>query len=377
MNQRQKLAPIGNGDSNAATKVQLSRPDPPEGSEANWDAIARFSVIGIAVAVAVTALYFGRSFFMPVFAATMIGITLNPIQKYAAEHGIPPIVTAVLLVVLFFSTLWIGVSLVMGPATDWIARAPELGETIKEKLRYLERPMAAVRQLITAMGGTVEGSGQKVSVETSLAELVQQTIGILQPAFTEFIVFFGTLLFFLVGINRLRRQLIVYFGTREGRLRMVRIWNDIEDNLIAYLGVVTVINVGLGVATGLMLYLIGFPSPIAFGVLAFVLNYVPYIGPAILALVLFVIGFLTFPALGDALLAPAIFIGFNILEGYFITPSMVGKRLTLSPFLVFLALAFWTWLWGPLGAFLSTPLLIVGLVVLGHLFPRDELELPK
>ena len=128
----------------------------------------------------------------------------------------------------------------------------------------------------------------------------------------------------------------------------------------------------LGVVTTVMLYLVGFPNPVTFGLLTLVLNYIPYIGPAIVALVLFGVGVVAMPSLAHAALAPALFVAIATVEGHFITPSIVGRRLTISPFLVFLALAFWTWLWGPIGAFLAMPLLIMSFVVLGHLLPREE-----
>jgi predicted PurR-regulated permease PerM len=189
-------------------------------------------------------------------------------------------------------------------------------------------------------------------------------------------VFFGTLIFFLISHIGLRRKLIVAFGTRAARLRVMRIWNDIEGNLVGYVGLVTMINVALGVVTAAMLYLIGFPNPLTFGLLTMGLNFIPYIGPAIVAAVLFGVGLVAMPTLYQAALAPALFVAIATLEGHFITPSLVGRRLTLSPFLVFLALVFWTWLWGPVGAFLAVPLLIVSFVVLAHLFPREVMNLP-
>jgi predicted PurR-regulated permease PerM len=138
----------------------------------------------------------------------------------------------------------------------------------------------------------------------------------------------------------------------------------------------TGINLGLGVVVSIVLAIIGFPNPVTFGLLAFALNYVPYIGPAIVALVLAGVGLVSQPSLAPALLAPALFVAIATLEGHVITPNIVGRRLTLNPFLVFLALAFWTWLWGPIGAFLAVPLLIVGFVVLGHLLPGEESPLP-
>jgi predicted PurR-regulated permease PerM len=111
-------------------------------------------------------------------------------------------------------------------------------------------------------------------------------------------------------------------------------------------------------------------------VLGFVLNFIPYIGPAIMELGMFAVGLASFPSLAHALIAPLLYIGLALVEGQFITPSIVGRRFTLNPLTVFLSLVFWAWLWGPVGAFLAVPILIMGLVTAAHLFPKHEPELP-
>jgi predicted PurR-regulated permease PerM len=259
--------------------------------------------------------------------------------------------------------------------TEWIGRAPEIGAAVKEKLRVFEYPLAVFHDIKNAVM-PAGANGSTVAVEQNPAEMVGAALVVITPALGQFVVFFGTLIFFLATTNTLRQKLVVAFVTRDGRLRMLRIWNDIEENLIGYVGVVTLINTGLGTVTAAMLYLIGFPNPLTFGLLTVVLNYIPYLGPAIVALVLFGVGVVAMPSLLQAALAPALFVAIATAEGHFITPSIVGRRLTLSPFLVFLALAFWTWLWGPVGAFLAVPLVIVCYVVFGHLWPEEESSLP-
>jgi len=106
------------------------------------------------------------------------------------------------------------------------------------------------------------------------------------------------------------------------------------------------------------------------------LNYVPYVGPAAMVIALFGVGLITFSSLGHALIAPLGLIAVTTAEGHFVTPTIVGRRLKLNPLLVFLALAFWTWMWGPIGAWLAVPLSIVGLVIVNHLFPADDGRLP-
>ena len=137
-----------------------------------------------------------------------------------------------------------------------------------------------------------------------------------------------------------------------------------------------VINFCLGVVVSAGAYAFGFPSPLLFGILAVVLNYIPYIGAGCMTVILFGIGLVSFPSLGYAIIPPAAFVALATLEGQFITPTVLGRRLTLNPLAVLLALAFWAWIWGPMGAFLAVPLTIVGLVTLHHLFPADESRLP-
>jgi predicted PurR-regulated permease PerM len=373
MNQQQKLTTIRNGREPAEVEPKtINRED--------WDALLRLAsrcaIIGIFFVAAIAALHFGRAILMPVSAALIIGITLSPIQKFAEQHHIPPALTAASIVLLFFGGIWLAISLSAGPLTEWVSKAPELGDAIKSKMVVLERPLAMLRDLQGALSGTASGAKPTVAVETSPAAIASQAFVIITPALTELVVFFGTLLFLLVGINRMRRQLIVFFSSRDARLTVVRIWKDIETDLVTYLATVTVINIGLGIATAAMLWLLGFPNPIAFGILISVMNYLPYIGSAIFVSILFVVGLIALPSVTDALLAPALFVCIATLEGQLITPSIVGHRLTMSPFLVFLALAFWAWLWGPLGAFMATPFLIISLVVIRHLFHEDDRALP-
>ena len=167
------------------------------------------------------------------------------------------------------------------------------------------------------------------------------------------------------------------FSDRDARLRTLRILNEIEVHLGNYLLTVTLINVGVGVATGIVCALTGMPNPAGLGALAATLNFIPIIGPVAMFAVLVVVGLVAFPTIGAGLLAAIAFGGITFLEGHFVTPMIIGRRLALNALAVLLALAFWTWLWGPMGAFLSSPLLIVGLILKEHLSPVDGPQLPQ
>ena len=145
------------------------------------------------------------------------------------------------------------------------------------------------------------------------------------------------------------------------------ILKDIQVNTSIYFGTLTVVNICLGIATTVLTWLVGLPHPFLWGTLAAVLNFIPYLGAAIVIATLFVIGLIVFSALSKAVIAPLAYLGITALEGKLITPTLIGHRLTINPFLVFLSIAFWSWMWGPVGAFLAVPILLCAMVALRRL----------
>jgi predicted PurR-regulated permease PerM len=157
---------------------------------------------------------------------------------------------------------------------------------------------------------------------------------------------------------------------------MLRILNEIEGHLGGYLLTVTMINLGVGTLTGIICAITGMPNAAGLGALAATLNFFPIIGPVAMFVILAVVGVIAFSALGTGLVAALAFAGLAFLEGHFVTPTIIGRRLELNALAVFMALAFWTWLWGPMGGFLSSPLLIVALILKEHLMPVESPHLP-
>ena len=358
-----------------ALGLKLTEPLPLSGMLSVWRLAALVATLMMGVIAVVGGLYFGRSILLPVVAGIIVGITFSPAVKAAERWKVPPALSAVGMVLLLAGAVAAALTFFAAPLSEWIARAPEIGGVVHEKLRVLDYPMSVFRNIKSAIMPAA-AQGPTVAIESNPAEIAGQMLGVITPALSEFVVFVGTLIFFLSTNSQLRQKLVVAFVTRDARLRTLRIWNDIEDNLVSYVGMVTVINLGLGVVTGVTLYLIGFPNPVTFGLLTMVLNYVPYLGAAMMAVILFGVGVVEMPSLAQAALAPALFVVIATVEGQFVTPSVMGRHLTLSPFVVFLSLAFWTWLWGPVGAFLAVPMVIVSFVILGHLLPRDDSTLP-
>jgi predicted PurR-regulated permease PerM len=337
-----------------------------------WRTVSQAAAIGIFIILFVAALDLARAMLLPATAAFVIGLMLGPLSARAKAYGIPSLITAIVLWLLVVVVFYGVIILLSAPALDWIGKAPEIGRIIKEKLQVLEQPLSALQDLRNA----ILPQGENSRFGFDIANFVQPALIVVTPAIGQIFIFFGTLFFFLLGRARLRHVIVILFENHDSRLRTLKIINDIERNLTNYLSVVAVINFVVGLGACLIAYFIGLPNPIAWGVLAFILNFIPYIGALIMEAVLLAVGLVTFPSLTQALIAPVLYFGFTTLEGHFITPSIMGRRLALNPLTVFLALIFWTWLWGPIGAFLAVPLLIVALVAINHLFPQEERVLP-
>jgi len=302
----------------------------------------------------------------------VVGTMLSPAAGLLERHRIPRAVSAILIVTAAGAGVAFMVGLISSPLMEWSTRLPELGSLLRDRLHVFDRPLALWQQLQSMIGGSDPLAG----FQMPKFDWVQPTLEFLSPTFTEFLLFLVTLVLFIASWRDLRRALILTFPDHVSRLRTLRILNAIEGHLGGYLLTVTVINLGVGAATGIICAVTGMPNPAGLGALAATLNFFPIIGPVAMFAILSVVGVIAFSTIGGALIAPMAFVGLTFLEGHFVTPTIIGRRLELNALAVFIALAFWTWLWGPMGGFLSSPLLIVALILKEHLLPVDSPQLP-
>ena len=336
--------------------------------------VVAFALVALLIICVVAVLYAAKAFFLPVVTAFVVGTMLSPAAGLLERHRIPRAVSAVLVVSAVGAAAAFIVGLISSPLMEWSTRLPELGSQLKDKLHVFDRPLALWQELQGMLGGSDIFS--TAPFQMPKFDWVQPTIEFLSPTFTEFLLFFATLVLFIASWKDLRRALIMTFADHASRLRTLRILNEIEEHLGGYLLTVTMINLGVGVATGIICALTGMPNAAGLGALAATLNFFPIIGPIAMFVILMLVGMLAFPTFSAGLMAPLAFVGLTFLEGHFVTPTIIGRRLQLNALAVFIALAFWTWLWGPMGGFLSSPLLIVALILKDHLLPVDSPQLP-
>ena len=305
----------------------------------------------------------GAEFFMPVTAALVIAITLVPLLDWFERRGVPSRLAAGLCVILFITLAVFAVGSIVLPAIDWVALIPERLPKVQAALdpvlqiyKSFDRFVDRIFSQITISPDQSGGRTVRLETPNSLSGLLATSAPhlLIQLFFSLLVIFF-----FLAGWTSMRKKTIVSRGSFEGALTTARVIQQVVDATSIYIGTITIINVTLGALTALVLWQLGMDSPIMWGGIVAVANYIPYLGPIVSALLLFFGGLMTFPDIWSAMFPPLIFVGLHLIEANFVTPMIVGKRLTISPLAILISLSFWSWVWGTTGALLAVPLLII------------------
>ena len=310
------------------------------------------------------ALRTGAEFFMPVTAALVIAIALVPLLEWFERRGIPSKPAAGLCVLIFLGVALFAIGSIVVPASDWVAQVPTKITKVRRALEPVFDLYKNLDRFIDRTVSQIEVAGAQTSQTRAVRiETPNSMLGLLTSSAPHLLIqlFFSLLVifFFLAGWTAMRKKTIVSRGSFEGALTTARVIQQVVDATSTYLGTITLINIALGGLTALVLWWLGMPSPVMWGGIIAVANYIPYLGPIVAALLLFVGGLMIYPDIWGALLPPAAFISFHLIEANLFTPMVVGHRLTISPLSILISLSFWAWVWGTTGALLAVPLLII------------------
>ena len=320
-------------------------------------------------------LYFAREMLTPLAVGLVVSFVFMPVLRVARRTGMPDPLSAGLIVLGLVTLLGGSVYLLSTPVVDWIDRLPRVAREIERKVDQVRKPVDQVRKASEQM----EEMGRAASGEKPATEVVVRQ----ESRFTRMITPLGRIgasvlvffvfLFFALASSQMFGDKIVRVAPRiADKARARKIMHDIEREISTYLFSITLVNIGLGVGIGLGMWAIGLPNPLLWGVLAGLLNFIPYFGALAGLLMTGVAALLAFDTLFAAALAPLWYFSMNVIESQFITPSVLGRRHTLNPVVVFLAIIFWGWLWGVVGAFVAVPFLVMFKAVCAHV---DKLKI--
>lgn len=308
------------------------------------------------------ALRAGAEFFLPLTAALVVAIALVPLLEWLERRHVPSGLAAMLAVVGFLAVANTALVLIVVPATDWFRilpeRIPRIQANLAPVINFYSQLQHFVDETVQMLASGPVAAAQTAAVEAprSLLQLAATSApaAIIQMVFGLLIIYF-----FLAGWTRLRRRTINSRGSFDGALAVARVIQNVVDATSAYVITIATINFCLGVAVGVALWLIGMPSPWMWGGIVALLNFIPYFGPMLAAVLMGLGGLMVFNDIWLALLPAAIQIGFHLVEANMVTPMVLGRRLTMNPLLILVSITFWGWVWGTPGALLGVPLLII------------------
>jgi len=337
---------------------------------------ARLSVVEICLLIlTVLAVFYTLSvasgIVLPFVLAVVINLLLSaPMRVLNQRLRVPKPLAALVLMLGLAGLIGVIGTAISVPAAGWISRAPQGLPALQTQLAMLREPLDAVsgaynhveKLLGVSNSESVHGTGTSDGLRSLGSTVFDRTRLLLGQLLTMLLMLF----FLLTEGDSLLRRFVEIMPTFADKRRAVRIASQIERNVSLYLATITIMNLLVGVLNLVQCWLVGIPNPLLWGVLAFLLNYIPIIGPLTGVLIYFFVGLFTFPSLLQALFAPTIYLCIHMLEGEVITPMLLAKRFTLNPVLVMASLMFWDWLWGISGAFLSVPMLAVFKIICDH-----------
>jgi predicted PurR-regulated permease PerM len=328
------------------------------------------ALTGLLVLAVFYTLYFAQGFLLPVVLAVLFKFLLTPLVEGLRRLRVPEWAGAGLVVLALLGGLVGSIYLLFEPALDWLDRAPASLERVAEKLEGLRGPVEQVNRAteemerLTTRGGE---AGRTVKIEAQ--SLSGALLSHAQTIVAGIVVMLALLYFLLASGDLFLRKLIRVLPTFDDKKRAVDIARALQSDVSVYLSTVTLINIGLGLAVSGAMALLGMPNPLLWGVLATVLNFVPYLGAIVGIAVVAIVAALTFDSPAQVVLPPLAYSLLTAAEGYFVTPAILGRRLTLNPVMILLGLIFWGWLWGIPGAVLSVPMLASFKIFCDHIKP--------
>jgi predicted PurR-regulated permease PerM len=330
--------------------------------------IRSLAITGLFVLALFYTLYFARAFFLPIVLAVLLDFLLSPLIRAFKRARIPEPLGAAIVVLGLLGATGGAVYGLAGPAKEWAGKLPASMREAENRLQKLRRP---VEQVSKTAEQVEEATKMKDSKTTEVVvkgpSLTERLFGTTQTILSTLVEVIILLYFLLAAGDLFLQKLIKVLPQLRDKKKAVSIARETETSISTYLVTVTLLNVGLGLGVAAVMYLLDMPNPILWGALAAFAEFIPYLGAAAMLALLSLVGLVTFEQIGDALLVPAGYLAVNLLQSQFISPLVLGKRLTLNPVAIFIGLVFWWWIWGVPGAFIAVPLIATFKIFCDHI----------
>jgi predicted PurR-regulated permease PerM len=314
-------------------------------------------------------LYFAQAVFIPIGLAVLFALVLSSPVEALHRKGLPRSVSAILILLIFLGLMGVAVDQLWAPAEQWLAGAPRTVKIISEKLGPVSRVLHRIDVITDRAGHLTDAATSTPLAPPKAAPTPSASGGLLLETRSALVATMTVMiltLFLLAGGPPMLARMTVALARNTRFAHVLKVIDVVRSEVGRYYATIAIINVGLALATGFAMKLLGMPNPILWGALAGVLNFVPYVGSAATLIVLTVVAFVSFDGVGRVVAVAATYLGLATIEGQVAQPLFVGHRLDLSPVMVFLALWFGGWFWGVAGIVIAVPGLVTLKVVAEH-----------
>jgi len=342
----------------------------PEVGSKSPSGLTSIALKGLFLITSFYTLYFARALIMPLVLAFLLTLLLRPVVRGLKRLKIPEWAGAALVLLVLLSITSYGVLKLSRPAADWMEKVPESLSKIEVKVTFLRKSLETLDRAAEGLKKIARmGEEKRPEVEIKRPALADTVLSGTQEFFAKASVILILLYFLLASGDLFLNKMVKVFLGLDRKKEIVKIVRTVEKQISKYLFTVMVINVFMGVSLGLSMYLIDMPNAVLWGVMAGFLVFLPYLGPLVGIAIVTLVASLTFDGLGRIVLAPAIYLALEAIQGQIITPMVLGMRLALNPVAIFVWLIFWGWMWGVVGALLAVPMLMVFKILCDHI-PR-------
>ena len=331
--------------------------------------VRSLALTGLFVLAAFYTLYFARAFFLPIILAILLNFLLSPLIRALKRARIPEPLGAALVLLALLGVAGGSIYQLIDPAKEWVAKLPSNMHDAQDRLRQIRKPVEQMSKTAEQVEQVAKITDQPKTQEVVVKgpTLTERLFGTTQTIVASLIEVIILLYFLLAAGDLFLQKLIKVLPQLRDKKKAVAIARETEASISTYLVTVTLVNLGLGIVVAAVMFLLKMPNPVLWGALAALAEFVPYLGATALMTLLAVAGLVTFDQVGHALLIPAAYLGVNFLQSQFISPLVLGRRLTLNPVAIFIGLVFWWWIWGVPGAFIAVPLIATFKIFCDHI----------